>query len=598
MGLAIFLLGAPRVEHDGAPGSGSRGNKPWGLLAYLFRAERPPSRDQLVSLLFAEADDPFATLRWNLSALRRLLPEATIEGDPVRLALPAGTIVDIETLISGSPREALRLPGIGQELLAGMHFDTSPAFETWLMMERRHLAAAAEAVLREAALTRLASADPEGAATLAARLVGLNPYDENFQVLLVRSLAASGDRIAAARQAARCTELFELELGVPPSPALAAAARTLTADSISAPRRGRAAARAQLEAGEAAIRAGSVDAGLECLRRAATDAYETGDVELRARALLALGSSLVHAARGRDEEAATALYEIVAIAQQHDLGVLGAAAARELGYVEFLRGRYDRAHRWLRRAQPLAADHVGELARIGSVLGSILTDTAHYPESIDALTEARRQADQAGDGREAVYAHTMLGRAHLLRGNLDEAARILDESLALADRANWTAFMPWPESLRGDADLGLGDVERASERYEHAFALGCQIGDPCWEGVSARGLALVAVARGNDDEALTWFEEARRRCLRLPDAYLWVDVYTLDGLCAHAIDLHLESAEALVDELALMAARTGMRELLVRAHLHHARLGDDAALVAAQTLADEIDSPALARLCR
>jgi len=136
-----------------------RGYKAWGLLAYLLRADRPPSRDELVSLLFGEADDPFAALRWNLSALRRLLGDTGLEGDPVRLSLPPGAFVDVETLIAGSWTDALRLPGIERELLEGMSFSSSPTFDIWLSTERRHLGATAEAVFREAALARLGAVE-------------------------------------------------------------------------------------------------------------------------------------------------------------------------------------------------------------------------------------------------------------------------------------------------------------------------------------------------------------------------------------------------------------------------------------------------------
>jgi DNA-binding SARP family transcriptional activator len=111
-GLAIYLLGAPRIERDGEVIAGPRGYKAWGLLAYLLLSERPPTRDELVSLLFSEADDPFAALRWNLSALRRGLGDARLEGDPLRLSLPSGTIVDLQTLMSGSWLDALRVAGV------------------------------------------------------------------------------------------------------------------------------------------------------------------------------------------------------------------------------------------------------------------------------------------------------------------------------------------------------------------------------------------------------------------------------------------------------------------------------------------------------
>jgi DNA-binding SARP family transcriptional activator len=521
--LEIHLLGQPRVTRDGEPAPSPRGHKVWGLLAYLLRTDRPPSRAEVVSLLFAEADDPLAALRWNLSALRRLLPDATLAGDPLRLALAPATFVDVETLIRGSWSEAVRVPGIELELLEGMGFSSSPAFEIWLLTERRHLGATAEAVLREAALARLGAGDARAAADLAARLVQLNPLDENFQTLLVRSLAASGDGLGAARQVIRCTELFRRELEIEPSPALAAATRTTAASLTAGPLKGRAAARAQLEAGQAAIKAGAVDGGLQCLRRAVLDARDARDPALQTDALVALGSALIHAVRGHDEEAAAALHEALAIGT-------APAAARELGYVELLRGRYDRARRWLEHAAELAHDDVAEHGRIASSLGVVLTDTAHYERAIEELNRSLRLSAEAGDGARMAFTLAMLGRAHLLRDELGPAAAAIDESLERARHANWTALAPWPEALRGDVDLAVGATDSAVERYEHAFALACQLGDPCWEGIAARGIGRAAAARDEIDKALEWLTAARTRCVRLPDAWLWIEAYTLDAL--------------------------------------------------------------------
>jgi hypothetical protein len=45
---------------------------------------RPPTRAQLATLLFDEADDPLGAVRWGLSEIRRALGgEATVEGDPL-----------------------------------------------------------------------------------------------------------------------------------------------------------------------------------------------------------------------------------------------------------------------------------------------------------------------------------------------------------------------------------------------------------------------------------------------------------------------------------------------------------------------------------
>lgn len=593
--LSVHLLGRPRLRQDGVALPGPRGHKAWGLLAYLICAERPPTRDELVTLLFAEADDPAGALRWNLSALRRALPGAELEGDPVRVHLPSGTTTDVRTVAAGRWPEVVVVEDLERELLEGLRFDASPAFDLWLVTERRHLGALAEAALREAALARLAGGDAAAAVGLAGRLVRLNPFDETFQALLVRSLAATGDGIGAARQVARCRELLLRELGVEPSPAVAEAARVPVTSTTAAAVSGRAAAGAQLEAGEAAIAAGALDAGLQCLRRAVADAAAARATDVRARALVALGSALVHAARGRDEEAAAALHEALAVAADRELPTLAAAASRELGYVEFLRGRYEGAQAWLAQAAGHAGDDVAERGRIGSVLGSVLTDTADYPTAIATLRTALNLSEAGGDTRRVAYTRSMLGRAHLLRGDLAAAGEELDRSLDQARADGWVAFTPWPDALRAEVDLQTGRLDAAEARLDHALALGCQLNDPCWEGISARGLGLVAAARGDVAGAVDRLSDARGRCARLPDAYLWVEAYTLEALCAVAVAHELASAGTWLAQLDRIAARCGMRDLEVRALLHRAGLGDPAAHEAARIRAADVDSPALAQ---
>jgi tetratricopeptide (TPR) repeat protein len=407
----------------------------------------------------------------------------------------------------------------------------------------------------------------------------------------LRSLAAAGDGVGAARQAAACRELFKRELGVQPGATLEAAIRTVTATPTARPAIGRAAVVAQIEAGEAAIGAGALDAGLQCLRRAIVEADATGDAAFRTRARIALGGALVHAARGRDEEGATALHEALAIAQDASSS-LAAAACRELGYVEFLRGRYERALVWLQRATSLAGDDPAEQARIAIVHGATLSDTAHYAASIAMLRDAEALANSVGDVKQVTYALSMLGRASLLRGDLHAAIKALDQSVTMAQQG-WTAFVPWPQSLRAEVDLMSGDVDAAAERFEHAFALGCQLDDPCWEGIAGRGRGRVAIARGESQRAVEILVDSIARCVRLPDAYLWGKAYALDVLCGLAAAHGMPQASAWIDELQDLAARSGMRELTVRAHLHRAALGDSASGAAARLLACEIDNPVL-----
>ena len=93
MSLAIHLLGAPSVHHDGVACASPRGHKPWALLALLLLSTSPMSRERLAGLLFGDADDPLGSLRWNLAELRRLLgSRARLGGDPVQLELPPETL--------------------------------------------------------------------------------------------------------------------------------------------------------------------------------------------------------------------------------------------------------------------------------------------------------------------------------------------------------------------------------------------------------------------------------------------------------------------------------------------------------------------------
>lgn len=590
-GLSIHLLGVPRVERGGRALPAPRGRKVWGLLAYLIRSEGPTSRAQLADLLFEDADDPLGALRWNLSELRRMLGHTDLRGDMLALALEPTSYVDVNVVGLATWTQALRVPDLGRELLEGMSFASSPAFEVWLATERRHLQAITEAVLREGALARLAVGAAAEAADLAARLVQKNPLDENYQALLVRSLAAAGDGVGAARQAAACRDLFKHELGVQPGATLESAMRTATATPTARPATGRAAALAQIEAGEAAIGAGALDAGLHCLRRAIIEADACGDGVLRARARVALGGALVHAARGRDEEGATALHEALAVGQNLS-PTLAAAACRELAYVEFLRGRYPQALSWLGRATHLATGDNAEQARIQTVHGAVLSDTAHYAEAIAVLRDAVVRGDGVSDIKQVAFALSMLGRALLMHGDLSAAADALDRSIRLAQQG-WTAFVPWPQSLRAEIDLMRGDVEAAAVRLEVAYALGCQLDDPCWEGIAGRGLGRVAMARGEPQRAADILISCIERCVRLPDAYLWGKGYALDILCGLAVAQAMPQALAWTTELHKLAARSGMRELTVRAYLHRAALGDRASGGAARLLSSQIDNPAL-----
>jgi DNA-binding SARP family transcriptional activator len=596
VGLSIHLLGPPRVERGGRALEAPRGRKTWGLLVYLIRTRVAPSREHVANLLFPEANDPLGTLRWTLSVLRRQLgDQAELGGDPLLLTLPPGTFVDVDVLSRGSWMEAVALPGLGHELLDGLAFRSSPGFEMWLENERRHVSGTTSAVLHQAALALLGRGEAALAAHHASELVRLNPYEENAHVLHVRCLRATGDSEAAARQAEATTRLFRRELGIEPSAALRDAA---SADAMRVEARvsGRAAVLAQLEAADAALAAGAVEAGVNGMRGAVAAARGVGEHELLARALVALGGALVHSARGTDEEGAAALHEGTTLAEQVGRYDVAAKGWREISWVQFLRAHYERAEESLTRTVELAGGSEEELAWVDLIRGACRHDVGDYAAAGELLRSALVRARRLGAGQPLGQALTLLGRYHLLRGEIEDAVHLLDEALDDAEARGMTAFVPWPESFRGEIDLFLGDVETAEARFEHAFALGCQVGDACWEAIALRGLGLVAATRGDVSRALELLVEAPKLCRRLPDTYLWIEAYGLDALCAVAVERRAEATVRWIDELEEITARRGIRELLLRASVYRARLGEPGALEAARSLVAQIDNPAIGHL--
>jgi DNA-binding SARP family transcriptional activator len=596
MDLRIHLLGTPTVQRGGVQVAAPPGRKHWGLLTYLVRTEVPSSRERLSGLLFPEADDPLGALRSALSALRRQLgPQAEVGGNPVRLALGPEAFVDVEILRKGSWVEAAALPGLGHELLDGMAFRSSPGFENWLENERRHIAGTTAAVLHEAGLALLARGDADAARSHAAHLVRLNPYDENAHVLLVRCLRATGAAEAAERQVAACTQLFQEELGIEPSPALTSAAAEPLA-SVGTRVSGPSAVNVLIETGMAAVEAGAPEAGVARLRGAVASARREDDPVLLARALVGLGQVLVHSCRGTDEEGAEALHEGSVLAERIGERGLAATGWREAGWIQFLRGRYDRAEATLARAAQLANGNEEELAWIEVILGTCRSDVGDYTKATRLLLSATARSEGLQSPDALGQALTMHAKLHVLRDELDEAADLLDRALELVDARAMNSFRSWPESFRAEIDLRNGNVDAADDAFEHAFALGCEIGDPCWESIATRGRGLVALERGEVERGLELLVEAPGLCRRLPDTYLWIEAYSLEALCGAAVEHEDPSAERWIGELEAIAARRGLRDLLVRATVHRAWLGEPGALENARTLAAQVDNPALAAL--
>jgi tetratricopeptide (TPR) repeat protein len=463
------------------------------------------------------------------------------------------------------------------------------------------MAAATESILHEAALGFMSQGDIDRAIGLAARVTEMNPLDENHHALLIRLYRFVGDNERAAMQFAACAEILDREFGTGPGPAVAEALQqTRQRHPVPAVREvaNPAAVSALIEAGSAAVAAGAIQPGVQSLRTATRQADDAGAAPLRVAARIALAEALVHSLRGFDEEGLTALYEADCIAAQEGLAESLAQIRAEIGYVDFLRGRYDRAE--VRLTEALAFDDASasERAKLTTYLGCVESDRANYPRAESLLTEAIRLAGSAGDPRREAYARSMLGRVNLFQGDLDAAVALLDESITLAEQHHWLAFLPWPQALLGEVRLARRDIPGAAGQFEQAFARACQLGDPCWEGIAARGLALLADEAGQRERAFMILADGQVRANRHADPYVWLTGYILDAQCILGRRHGHPNTATWIEELRELASRTGMREFTLRSLLHGAALGNVGDAAAAELLATDAADGTLGRLLR
>jgi ATP/maltotriose-dependent transcriptional regulator MalT len=220
-------------------------------------------------------------------------------------------------------------------------------------------------------------------------------------------------------------------------------------------------------------------------------------------------------------------------------------------------------------------------------------DRGRHTEAATLLMQSAGAARRAGRGRQETWSTGVLARSLLLAGQLQPAQAAAERSMTLARSQRWNAFLPWPQALRAQCLADAGCLDEASEDAEHAFALACELGDPCWEGLAARVLGLLALQADDLDAAQAWLADARRRCDRVPDRYVWLSGYIglaqLELAARQGIELVGPSAGRLYQD----AARSDLPEFLAWALVYQAESGDPAKVALARTAADGVTNPQL-----
>lgn len=138
-------------------------------------------------------------------------------------------------------------------------------------------------------------------------------------------------------------------------------------------------------------------------------------------------------------------------------------------------------------------------------------------------------------------------------------------------RTAWRALVPWPQALRAEIAYRRGDLHGATAILRPALATSRQLADPCWEAMALRGLGLTTVGEGDLAGGLDLLRDANRQCRRLPDTYLWVEIYGLDALADITSRRGLPEAADHIQALEDASTSHGMRAMSANAARYRER---------------------------
>ncbi|MDH5675845.1 MAG: AAA family ATPase [Myxococcales bacterium] len=220
-----------------------RSKKCRALLGYLAVTARPHRRERLCDLFWDVTDDPRGALRWTLSRLRSVLPEAatTLQADRESVSLRTERLH-----IDAAKLAALRGPALSEssdeqleaaaslyrgELLEGLELTDFLDFTAWCVAEREELRRVQCGVLHE--LTRRFVSEPTRALPWARQLVQVDAFDVQAHQSLLSLLLTEGFGDEAKRRYEHAQRQFR-QVDAPEAEALERAWRALRAAGIRA----------------------------------------------------------------------------------------------------------------------------------------------------------------------------------------------------------------------------------------------------------------------------------------------------------------------------------------------------------------------------
>lgn len=221
--LFVQVLGRPRVLRAGEPVE-LRARKPLALLYILGVHGSDVSRQLASELLWGPGGRN--NLRTALHTLKRGGLEGAIaaHGDMLRCVASSDLRRFKNLLREGRELDALRLcraPGtsnVPSMLLEGLEHSLTGAFDDWLNVERKRVAALYADCLRAVARRLVRSGDMARALALFRELLALDPIDESAHRQVMELEWRRGNPRAAVEQFETCRRTLAEELGLEPLP--------------------------------------------------------------------------------------------------------------------------------------------------------------------------------------------------------------------------------------------------------------------------------------------------------------------------------------------------------------------------------------------
>lgn len=235
--LALFLLGQPRIELNGAIIKVPL-HKALALLSYLAVTGERHSRNTLATLFWPEYDQDAAlnTLRVNLHTLRKVLGEDwfIVDRDKIGLTDNPSPWVDVwhfHNLLTGCQSHnhsmtetcAECLPLLSEAIqlyrdgfLAGFTLQDSSAFDDWQRLQTTILCQEALNAFKKLVHCHSAQGEFSQAISYAQRWLAFDPLSEPAHQALMQLYAWSDQRGAAINQYKECVHILEKELGESP----------------------------------------------------------------------------------------------------------------------------------------------------------------------------------------------------------------------------------------------------------------------------------------------------------------------------------------------------------------------------------------------